>query len=76
MQLAQSDKQLVNDMAATLRLAEALDRSHRQVVQRVEFDLQTPGKGQEKTATLLIFVRPGESWEPETWALKEKKGLL
>jgi len=77
MQLNQADKQMVNDMAAILRLAEALDRSHRQVVQRIELDLQTGGKGQEKTtASLLIFVRPGESWEPETWALKEKKAYF
>jgi exopolyphosphatase/guanosine-5'-triphosphate,3'-diphosphate pyrophosphatase len=77
MSLPQADKQMVNDMAAILRLAEALDRSHRQVVQRVEFDLQAPSKGQEKTsATLLIFVRPGESWEPETWAVKEKKSFF
>lgn len=75
--LAPSDKQLVNDMAAILRLAEALDRSHRQVVQRLEFDLQTTGKAQERTpSSLLIFVRPGESWEPEIWAVKEKKAFF
>lgn len=77
MQLEPPDKQLVADMSAILRLAEALDRSHRQVVQRIEFDVQPAGKGQEKTpASLLIFVRPGESWEPETWALKEKKAAF
>ncbi len=76
-QLSNADKQLVADMSSMLRLAEALDRSHRQVVQRVEFDIQPSGKGQEKTiGTLLIFVRPGESWEPETWALKEKKSAF
>jgi hypothetical protein len=43
----------------------------------VELDLQGSGKGQERTqASLLIFVRPGESWEPETWALKEKKAFF
>ncbi|MBX9686432.1 MAG: Ppx/GppA family phosphatase [Candidatus Obscuribacterales bacterium] len=72
-----NDQQMVSDMAAILRLAEALDRSHRQVVQRVELDLQSSGKGQDKSyASLLIFVRPGESWEPETWALKEKKSFF
>jgi exopolyphosphatase/guanosine-5'-triphosphate,3'-diphosphate pyrophosphatase len=75
MQLTPQEKQLVNDMASILRLAEALDRSHRQVVQRVELELQS-GKGQERTASLLIFVRPGESWEPETWAIKEKKAFF
>lgn len=74
-QLSSGDKQLVSDMSAILRLAEALDRSHRQVVQRLEIDLET--RGQDKVnASLLIFVRPGESWEPETWALKEKKAAF
>lgn len=77
MVLTQSEKQMVNDLAAILRLAEALDRSHRQVVQRLEFDLKTAGKGQEKNAlTMFIFVRSGESWEPETWAVKEKKAYF
>jgi exopolyphosphatase / guanosine-5'-triphosphate,3'-diphosphate pyrophosphatase len=75
--LAQQDKQLVNDMAAILRLAEALDRGHRQVVQRVELDLTSASKGQEKpSVNLLIFVRSGESWEPETWSIKEKKAVF
>lgn len=76
-QLEAQDQQMVADMAAILRLAEALDRSHRQVVQRIEFDIQAPAKGQDRTpASLLIFVRQGESWEPETWALKEKKAFF
>lgn len=75
--LSDTEKQLVSDMSAILRLAEALDRSHRQIVKRLELDLQASGKGQERaSASLLIFVRPGESWEPETWALKEKKAFF
>ncbi len=77
MQLSPNDRLLVSCMAAILRLAEALDRSHRQVVQRIEFDVQYATKNQERASTsLLIFVKPGESWEPETWALKEKKSLF
>ena len=26
--------------------------------------------------SLLIYIRPGENWEPETWALKEKKTMF
>lgn len=71
------ERQKVSELAAILRLAEALDRSHRQVVHRIEFDYSPAGKNQEKaTMSLLIFVRQGESWEPETWALKEKKSLF
>ncbi len=76
-QLTAQEKKMVADLSAILRLAEALDRSHRQVVQRVEFDV-TPGRTKDEKASvsLLIFVRPGESWEPETWALKEKKAMF
>ena len=77
MQLGPLERQQVSELAAILRLAEALDRSHRQVVQRIEFDLQAAGKNQDRaTMSLLIFVRTGENWEPETWALKEKKPLF
>lgn len=75
--LSQVEQQEVCDLAAMLRLAEALDRSHRQVVQRIDFDYKAAGKNEDKaTLSLLIFVRQGESWEPETWALKEKKSLF
>ena len=75
--LTPQERQAVCDLAAILRIAEALDRSHRQVVQRIEFDYQPAGKNQDRASlSLLIFVRPGESWEPETWALKEKKPLF
>lgn len=76
-QLTAQEKKMVADMSAILRLAEALDRSHRQVVQRIEFDVTPPRTKEEKpSVSLLIFVRPGESWEPETWALKEKKAMF
>ena len=76
-QLTAPEKKMVADMSAVLRLAEALDRSHRQVVQRIEFDVTPPRTKEERAAvSLLIFVRPGESWEPETWALKEKKAMF
>lgn len=75
--LSSYDKQLVASMSAILRLAEALDRSHRQVVQRVDLELSSAGKGNDKSqASMLIFVRANESWEPETWALKEKKAAF
>lgn len=73
-----NQRRIVAEMAAILRLAEALDRSHAQVVTRIEFDMdadirQKDGRG---AVSLLIYVRPGDSWEPETWALKEKKDLF
>lgn len=69
---------LVCDLASILRLAEALDRSHRRVVQNLEFDLEPAVKARDGRSSLLmlIYIRTGESWEAETWAVKEKKGLV
>ncbi len=73
-----AQRKMVTDMAAILRLAEALDRSHRQVIQKVEFDFEPSLKAKDMrgSLSLLLFVRPTENWEPETWALKEKKALF
>lgn len=74
-----SDRKMVTDMAAILRLAEALDRSHKQVVQRLEFEFEQEEKskdGGRGTLCMLIYIRPGVNWEPETWALKEKKTMF
>ncbi len=73
-----ADRRMIIEMAAILRLAEALDRSHRQVVQRLEFEFEPETKSKEGrgTMSLLIYIRPGENWEPETWALKEKKTMF
>jgi exopolyphosphatase/guanosine-5'-triphosphate,3'-diphosphate pyrophosphatase len=73
-----SQRRMVTEMASILRLAEALDRSHRQVVQRIEFDFSDDIKERDGRCTLnmLIYIRPGEEWEPETWALKEKKTMF
>jgi exopolyphosphatase / guanosine-5'-triphosphate,3'-diphosphate pyrophosphatase len=71
-------RRMVTEMASILRLAEALDRSHRGVIQRVELnqDSDIKSKDARGALSLLIYVRPGENWEPETWALKEKKALF
>lgn len=86
-------RKTVSEMSGILRLAEALDRSHRQVVQRVEFDFdenlkeratresegresKESGREGKDSLNLLIYIRAGENWEPETWALKEKKTLF
>ena len=77
--LTAPERRMVTEMASILRLAEALDRSHRSIVRRVEFDidpelkLNKDGRG---NVSLLIYVRQGENWEPETWALKEKKAMF
>lgn len=76
--LSPTERKMVAELASILRLAESLDRSHRQVIQRVELDLEPTIKSKDgrSALSLMIYVRPGESWEPETWALKEKKALF
>lgn len=75
--ISPNERRMVSEMAAILRIAEALDRSHRQVVQRLEFEFEPESKKDGRgVLSLLIYIRPGENWEPETWALKEKKTLF
>lgn len=76
--LSPADKQLVSDMSAILRLAEALDRSHRQVVEKIRLSVQSEGKGKNEVRrlTLQLLLAEGESCHPEIWALEEKKGIF
>jgi exopolyphosphatase/guanosine-5'-triphosphate,3'-diphosphate pyrophosphatase len=71
-------RELVADMAAILRIAEALDRAHTQVVERVEMDFLQAGKGRGERPELVLHLslREGENCNPEMWALQEKKALF
>ena len=78
------ERKLVTDMAAILRLAEALDRSHRQIISELKIkdkegiDLQERQQ-QNKKITSLIFaanIAPGQDGKAEAWAFKEKKALF
>jgi exopolyphosphatase/guanosine-5'-triphosphate,3'-diphosphate pyrophosphatase len=74
-----TERRMVVEMAALLRLAEALDRSHASVVNRIELHLEKEAgakEGKPGAISLLIYVKPGAAWEPETWALKEKKAFF
>lgn len=68
-------RKLVGDMAAILRLAEALDRSHRQVVQSLKMSVAPHSRGNMERRQVLIDLTPrqGESCQAEKWALTEKK---
>lgn len=76
--LGPNQRELVADMAALLRLAEALDRAHRQVVEHVqmEFSLGGRGRNDRPEVTLHLSLKPGENCYPEIWALKEKKSFF
>ncbi len=73
--LRQADQKLVADMAAILRLAEALDRSHRQVIGGLTITVEGSTKGKQNGRILTIHpqVKEGATCQPEAWALSEKK---
>jgi len=84
------ERKLVTDMAAILRLAEALDRSHRQIIQSLSIkdSLNTrikhtrslsERKMENKKINTLKFeaiIKPGSDGKAEAWALGEKKSLF
>ena len=71
---------IVQDLAAILRVAEALDRSHRQVIKDLKV-MMNPYQGVDTTAgakmlSLVPFVKDGENCKAEAWALNEKKAYF
>ncbi|MFO0553962.1 MAG: Ppx/GppA phosphatase family protein [Polyangiaceae bacterium] len=67
-QLTREGRAKVKMMAAILRLADALDREHRQVVQRV--------KARIEGTTLFLDVEGSENRALEEWTVKAKSGML
>ncbi len=76
--LPPDSRKLVEDMAAILRIAEALDRSHRQLIPHVSVELEKQSRNQSGTQqkALYLVLPPGETYEAESWALNEKKALF
>jgi exopolyphosphatase/guanosine-5'-triphosphate,3'-diphosphate pyrophosphatase len=70
-------RKIVYDLACFLRLAEALDRSHRQVIRDLRVVVKAPGKeaalGAISQLSLVISGHSGETCQSELWALSEKK---
>lgn len=73
--VAEQNRKLMSDMSAILRVAEALDRSHRQVVEDVTVAMEPFQKGgyDRRLMSLILKLRPGENCYAESWALEEKK---
>jgi exopolyphosphatase/guanosine-5'-triphosphate,3'-diphosphate pyrophosphatase len=69
------NRKVLTDMAAILRVAEALDRSHKQVIERVTVAMQPFQKGgyEKKLLSLIVKLKSGENCYSEGWALLEKK---
>lgn len=69
------NRKVLTDMAAILRVAEALDRSHKQVIEKVTVAMQPFQKGgyERKMLSLIVKLKSGENCYSESWALTEKK---
>lgn len=76
--LTLENRKLVSDMSSMLRLAEALDRGHRQVVRnlKVSWDKAPRLTYDRQSLTFNVTIRPGETFESESWALSEKKDIF
>ena len=76
--LTSDNRKLVSDMSSLLRLAEALDRGHTQVVRtlKVTWDKAPRLAYDRQPLTLNVTIKPGQSFESESWALSEKKGVF
>jgi exopolyphosphatase/guanosine-5'-triphosphate,3'-diphosphate pyrophosphatase len=70
-------RKTVTNLSAILRLAEALDRGHRQVITGLKAQLVAgQGGGNERQLLLELIVPLGENITAELWALNEKKQLF
>lgn len=70
----EENRKMVADMAAILRIAEALDRSHRQVVRGIKLNMSSMRPGMDRRHVMLdVEVKDGETYQAEKWALSEKK---
>jgi exopolyphosphatase/guanosine-5'-triphosphate,3'-diphosphate pyrophosphatase len=75
--IPEENRKLIGDMAAILRVAEALDRSHRQVIQALRVAVSQTRAGVERRHVMIdLAVEPGEKCQSESWALSEKKGFF
>ncbi|MBI5173080.1 MAG: Ppx/GppA phosphatase family protein [Candidatus Obscuribacter sp.] len=68
-------RKLVHDLAAFLRIAEALDRSHRQVVRDLRVMVNASNRD-NKVLNLLLSLHEAETAQSEIWALGEKKAFF
>ena len=76
--LTAENRKLVSDMSSLLRLAEALDRGHTQVVRtlKVSWDKAPRLSYDRQPLTFNVTIKPGANFESESWALSEKKGIF
>lgn len=76
--LNESVKPMVEDLSAILRVAEALDRSHRQVIENIKVVMSAFDRKGRRPATisLVLSLAKGEDCMAEAWALSDKKAFF
>lgn len=74
--IEEEDRKLVADMAAILRVAEALDRSYRQVVNKIQVDIDSEDPSKMNHVKLTVIAHHNETCDSESWALNEKKAFF
>jgi exopolyphosphatase/guanosine-5'-triphosphate,3'-diphosphate pyrophosphatase len=74
--LPAASRKMVGDLAAILRLAEALDRSHQQHFERIDVEAMPRGKKEKVEIALRAYSRPGDDCSSEAWAFAERKKLF
>lgn len=85
MSLMPSARPIVRDLSAILRVAEALDRSHRQVISELKImmspydknsDKGKNGSGRNGAIALVPILQGADDCLAEAWALNEKKAFF
>lgn len=67
-------RKVVYDLASFLRVAEALDRSHKQVIKDLRVIVNAaPGPTTSRVISLFLTLHEGANCQSEIWALSEKK---
>jgi exopolyphosphatase/guanosine-5'-triphosphate,3'-diphosphate pyrophosphatase len=70
-------RKIVYDLASFLRIAEALDRSHKQVVKDLRVIVSASSKeGQSGSLSLFLNLHENSHCQSEIWALNEKRSFF
>lgn len=70
-------RKIVYDLASFLRIAEALDRSHKQVVKNLRVIVSASSKdGQSGNLSLFLNLHENSHCQSEIWALNEKRSFF
>jgi exopolyphosphatase / guanosine-5'-triphosphate,3'-diphosphate pyrophosphatase len=72
----EESRPLVADMASMLRIAEALDRSHRQAITGITVTADEKSTNGRVGVKIDLIVPLGETCEAEIWAFSEKKEMF